>query len=73
MSAWINEAHWDRAARVVLGGVLLYLGWAGVVTGTLGLVFKVVGFVPIITGLAGWCPMYALFGVRTCRTRSPSA
>ncbi len=49
MTSFINEASWDRILRVLL----LLLGWAGVVGGTLGLVFKVVGFVPLVTGLVG--------------------
>jgi len=36
---FVNEAGWDRIVRVVLGIVLLYLGWGGVVAGGLGLVF----------------------------------
>jgi hypothetical protein len=62
---WINEAGWDRALRVIAGVVLLYLGWAGVVSGTLGTVFKWVGFLPIITGFVGWCPAYTLLGMGT--------
>ncbi len=62
---FINEAGWDRIGRVVLGIVLLGLGWSGAVDGTLGTVLKVVGFVPLITGLAGWCPLYAMLGFRT--------
>ena len=62
---FINEAGWDRIARIVLGAVLLFLGWGGIVEGGLGTTFKVVGFLPLLTGLAGWCPAYALFGFRT--------
>lgn len=62
----INEANWDRIARVVLGLVLLYLGWAGVVTGGLGIFLKYIGFVPLLTGVLGWCPLYMLFGFSTC-------
>lgn len=61
----INESAWDRVIRVVLGIALLYLGWAGVVTGGAGLFLKIVGFVPLLTGLAGFCPLYALLRVRT--------
>lgn len=57
----INEAWWDRAIRIVLGLVLLYLGWGGVVTGALGVVFQYLGFVPLLTGVIGWCPLYSLF------------
>ena len=60
-----NVANWDRIGRVVLGIVLLYLGWAGVVTGGWGLFLKIIGFVPLLTGLVGWCPLYALFKFNT--------
>lgn len=66
MASFINEAGWDRALRVVFGAALLYLGWAGVVGGTLGWIFKVVGFVPLVTGIIGWCAVYELFGFSTC-------
>lgn len=62
---FINEAGWDRVARVALGGLLLFLGWGGVVEGGFGTFLKVIGFVPLATGLMGWCPLYAVFGVRT--------
>jgi len=63
--SYINEASWDRIIRVILGIVLLYLGWAGVVSGGLGVFFKYFGFIPLITGLVGWCPLYAVFKFRT--------
>ena len=63
---FVNEAGWDRAARVTLGVVLLVLG-LGVVDGTLGTVLAVVAFVPLLTGLVGWCPLYSVFRFRTNR------
>ncbi|GAB4473034.1 MAG: hypothetical protein Kow0088_08020 [Anaerolineales bacterium] len=63
--SFINEAGWDRILRVVLGVVLLYLGWSGTVGGGLGAVLKFLGFVPLLTGLIGWCPLYSLFKFRT--------
>lgn len=61
----INEASWDRVVRVLLGIVLLYLGWAGVVSGGWGTFLKIIGFVPLLTGLVGFCPIYAIFKLRT--------
>ena len=57
---FINEAGWDRVVRVVLGVVLLVLGWGGFVTGGLGLFLKIIGFVPLLTGVIGFCPIYWL-------------
>ncbi len=61
----INEATWDRIVRVVLGIVFLYLGWGGIVAGGWGTFFKIIGFVPLLTGLIGWCPAYSLFKFQT--------
>jgi hypothetical protein len=61
----MNVASWDRIARVVLGIILLVLGWAGVVAGGWGLFLKIIGFVPLLTGLIGWCPLYSLFKFST--------
>lgn len=63
--SFVNEAGWDRIARVALGIVLLYLGWTDVVTGGWGTALKIIGFVPLATGLFGWCPLYQVFGLRT--------
>ena len=62
---WMNEAGWDRIARVALGVVMLVLGWGGIVDGWVGTVFMYLGFVPLITGIVGWCPLYSIFRFRT--------
>ncbi|MGE5802224.1 MAG: DUF2892 domain-containing protein [Gemmatimonadota bacterium] len=72
MKSFINEAGWDRALRIVFGVVLLYLGWGGVVGGTVGSILKIVGFLPLLTGIVGWCALYAVLGVTTC-SRTPDA
>jgi hypothetical protein len=66
VASFTNQAGWDRALRVVIGVVLLSLGWSGVVGGTLGWIFKIAGFLPLVTGIVGWCAIYELFGFSTC-------
>ena len=56
-----NEGTLDRVLRVLAG--LLLVGLA--ITGTVG-PWGWVGLVPLLTGLAGTCPLYALLGIRTC-------
>ena len=63
---FVNEANWDRIARVFVGVVLLVLGW-GVIGGTAGTVLGVFAFVPLLTGAIGWCPLYSVFNFRTNR------
>ena len=61
-----NVANWDRIARVVLGIIILVLGWGGIVSGGWGVFLKIIGFVPLLTGLLGYCPIYGLlkFGTK---------
>jgi Protein of unknown function (DUF2892) len=63
---FVNEGWWDRAPRIVLGLVLLFLGWTGAVVGTLGWILKIGGFLPLVTGIVGWCALYAVLGISTC-------
>jgi len=70
---FVNEAGWDRIARVVAGVVLLAVGF-GVVGGTAGTVLGVVALVPLVTGLVGYCPIYSVLHVRTNhRDETPTA
>ena len=70
MKKLVNEASWDRVIRVLLGVVILYLGWGGVVSGGWGTFFKIFGFLPLLTGLVGVCPAYMPFGISTCRIKA---
>lgn len=56
-----NEASWDRIIRVVLGLVLLSLVFVGPQT-----LFGLIGLVPLLTGIFGFCPLYRLVGRSTC-------
>ena len=59
-----NEGTIDRVLRTVLGIVLMVVGF-GVVGGTGGTTLGVVGLVPLITGVVGFCPIYTLLHIRT--------
>jgi hypothetical protein len=56
----LNEANWDRIARVVIGIILLFLGLTGAAAGVVGIVLDIVGAVLVLTGLVGFCPLYFL-------------
>jgi DUF2892 family protein len=60
-----NQSSVDRAVRVVLGAAMLIAGWSGVAGGLGRIALEIFGWVPLVTGLAGWCPFYAILGLRT--------
>ncbi len=56
-----NVGSIDRTLRIVFGLALI----AGAATSTIGL-WGYLGVVPLLTGLIGWCPPYAMLGFNTC-------
>ena len=57
----MNEGMTDRILRVIVGAVLLTLVFVGPRTP-----WGWLGVIPLVTGLIGTCPIYTLFGLRTC-------
>ena len=58
-----NVGKADRAVRIIIGIVILALGywfrsWWGLI-----------GIVPILTAAIGWCPAYLPFGINTCKAK----
>jgi Protein of unknown function (DUF2892) len=53
----------DRILRVVVGLVLLAA--VALLEGNARW-FGLIGFVPLLTGIFGYCPLYAPFGFTTC-------
>jgi hypothetical protein len=60
-----NEGTVDRVLRVAVGLALLVWFFADQGQGFWHYA-KLIGIVPVLTGLIGWCPLYSLLGVSTC-------
>ena len=65
--SWRNVATWDRALRVGLGLALLGAGFSGAVDGLGGVALCILGWLPLVTGILAWDPIYALLGTGTRR------
>ncbi|GAA4791610.1 DUF2892 domain-containing protein [Lysobacter hankyongensis] len=62
-----NVGSADKIVRIVLGlGLLSLLFLLEAPMKYLGLI----GVVPLLTSLMGWCPLYTLLGMNTCRVRA---
>jgi len=56
-----NVGNLDSILRVSVGAIVLIAGlyygsWWGIL-----------GLIPLISGAIAWCPLYYLFGIRTCK------
>jgi hypothetical protein len=64
-----NLGSADRVIRIILAAVLGYLYYNKTVTGTLGIVFLIVAVVLLLTSFISFCPLYAIFGLRTSKNK----
>lgn len=57
----------DKIVRVLLAVIIAALYFTNTITGTLGIVLLVLAGVFVLTSLISFCPLYALFGLSTCK------
>ena len=65
MKLEINEAPIDRAIRIVLGIALAAVALGGAVSVPLIYGVCIVAAIALVTGIVGFCPLYALLRVST--------
>ena len=62
-----NVGSADKIVRILLGlGLLSLLFLLEAPMKYLGLI----GFVLLLTSLMGWCPLYSLVGINTCKVKA---
>jgi len=59
-----NVGSVERVIRILVGLILVSLVFVGPQNPWFWL-----GVIPLLTGLVGWCPPYALLGMNTCKTK----
>jgi hypothetical protein len=64
-----NMGNADRIIRVIVAVIIAALYFTNVITGTLGIILLVVAGIFALTSLISFCPMYAPFGLSTCKTK----
>lgn len=64
-----NMGSADRVIRLLIAAVIGVLYYTGTVSGTLGIVLLVLAGVFVLTSFISFCPLYAPFGLSTCKMR----
>ncbi len=64
-----NMGTIDRIVRIVVVVGLVALYFTDTVTGLWGTVALVAAGIFTLTSLVGFCPIYAVFGVKTCKVQ----
>ncbi|MDX1479877.1 MAG: DUF2892 domain-containing protein [Saprospiraceae bacterium] len=64
-----NMGSTDRIIRFVLAAIFAGLYFGNVVSGTIGMVLLILAGVFVLTSFISFCPLYAPFGINTCRVK----
>ena len=59
----------DRIIRILITAIMAVLYFTGIISGTLGIVLLVLAGVFLLTSLISFCPLYAPFGISTCKVK----
>ena len=62
-----NMGSIDRLIRVLIAMLLISLYFTNVISGTLGLILLSLTIIFVLTSLISFCPLYTLFGIKTCK------
>jgi hypothetical protein len=64
-----NMGNTDRIIRTLIAVVIAILYFTGIIPGTLGLVLLGLAGIFLLTSLVSFCPLYAPFGLSTCKVK----
>ena len=64
-----NMGSTDRIIRVIIALIVGALYFTGNISGTLGIVLLVLAGVFLLTSFINFCPLYAPFGISTCKVK----
>lgn len=67
-----NMGRWDKILRFVLAVAIALLIYYDILTGPLAYVLIVVAIVFLLTSLTGFCPLYGVLGINSCKAKSKS-
>jgi hypothetical protein len=64
-----NMGNTDKGIRVLLAIGVSLLYFFNIIEGTLAYVLMGLGIVFVLTSFISFCPLYAPFGISTCKTK----
>ncbi|MEZ5093468.1 DUF2892 domain-containing protein [Nocardioides sp.] len=62
-----NVGSPDKIARIVLGVVAAVVAFLVGPASVLGIILFVVAAILVVTALTGFCPLYRIVGINTCK------
>lgn len=64
-----NMGGADRIIRIIAAIIIVTLFWRGEISGVLGYILLALAAIFVLTSLVNICPLYNIFGIKTCKTK----
>jgi hypothetical protein len=64
-----NIGSADKIIRLLLAALFILLFIFNVVGGIFGYILLALAVILILTSLVNYCPIWAIFGIKTCKTK----
>ncbi|MDP4637812.1 MAG: DUF2892 domain-containing protein [Crocinitomicaceae bacterium] len=64
-----NMGNADRIIRIIIAAVIAGLFFANIIPGVLGIILMALSGIFVLTSLISFCPLYAPFGINTCKKK----
>jgi hypothetical protein len=64
-----NMGTLDRTMRILFAIIMGALYFTNTVTGAFGVILLILAVIFLLTSFVSFCPLYAVFGFSTCKTK----
>lgn len=61
-----NMGTADKIIRIIIAAIIITLYFTEMITGIVAIVLLVLSGIFILTSFISFCPLYTLFGIKTC-------
>jgi DUF2892 family protein len=62
-----NMGSADKILRIIIALLVAVLYFTGVISGLVGTILLILAVVFVLTSLVGFCPLYTIIGIKTCK------
>ncbi len=62
-----NMGSADKIIRIIIAIIVAILYYTGIISGTFGIILSILAAVFVLTSVVSFCPLYAPFGIKTCK------
>ena len=68
-----NMGTADKVIRIAIAAIVAVLYFTNVISGTVAIIAGILAIIFLLTSLISFCPLYAPFGISTCRSNKQKA